>query len=195
MPVRNRGHMVGELITIQPSDAQLLAAWREVNRQWFLTTFEINVERTRSWIENVNGSDDRVLLGVKPLDAEMIGVVGLAQIDQAARAAEVDHVLRGRPSARGIMSAALESLLAWGTSRGLKHITVRVFEDNPAVEFYEKVGFVPQPPAQPLKEVPVEDGSRWIPCDSDVAERHLLKMTLPPGALEAIVKRYEMKPE
>lgn len=186
---------MGELITIEPSNAHLLASWREANRQWFLTSFQPNVEHTRAWIESVNASDDRVLLGVKPVDAEMIGVVGFAQIDRANRAAEVDHVLRGRPAARGIMSAALESLLAWGIRRGLHHITVRVFEDNPAVEFYEKVGFAPQPLAQPLKEVQIEGGSRWIPCEADAAERHLLKMTLPPSTLEAIVKRYEMKAE
>lgn len=187
--IRVHGVSVGELVPIHPSHAKHLAAWREANRDWFLTTFEINVDRTRHWIESVIARDDRMLFGVRPSEAEIMGVVGLAGIDTEKGSAEIDHVLRGRPAPQGIMTKALESLIAWAARHGLKELRTRVFADNPAVGFYEKIGFVSRLPAEPMIEVEEVGGSRWVPTGLGPARRHLLTMFLPESSLNDIVSR------
>jgi RimJ/RimL family protein N-acetyltransferase len=177
-----RGQRIGNLVPLTPSDADLLAAWRNENKEWFFTEFGIDVERTRRWLADVSASEDRLLLGVLPEKDEMIGVVGLTRIDFQNRSSELDHILRGRSSHPGMMTTALKALLAWGYSQKLARFTLQVFADNPAIMFYRKLGFVELGAPRALRRTEQEGKVRWILSD-DEGTRFQIEMLLPPVQL------------
>lgn len=181
---------VGKLIPLGGEHAEILARWRDENAQWFLTSFAIDTERTRLWLENVAASEDRTLFGVEPEGQDIVGVVGLTDMDRASSSAELDHVLRGRDSAPGIMRLAIESLLAWASRSGYSKIRLRVFQDNPALPFYEGIGFVQQGSPQPLREVNDGSARRWVESTDAEAERYLIAMVLPQEQLRSISSRH-----
>ena len=70
------------------------------------------------------------------------GYMGLDFIDWGSRSGEVDAIVRGGAAPKGAMAASLTTLIAWARAQlGLKEIGVRVRSDNPALRFYEKIGF------------------------------------------------------
>lgn len=165
----------------RPSDVDVLTAWRNRHQRSFLTEFPATVERTRGWLQKTVAADDsRVLFMIDDVFAgRPVGYVGLAYIDFDTKTAEADSVVRGEEGPRGLMSAALLALLQWGRDRlGVRGFGVRVLADNPAVEFYKRLGFS-ETARTPLKLVPTEDGVAW--CATDLASeggRELVHMTI-----------------
>ncbi len=180
LPVRRAGTVVAELRAATPGDAELVAGWRDAHRRWFLSEFSMDISRTRRWIEDVNGSPNRILLMIAPSDTPdlAIGHLGLAQIDLVQGAVEVDNVLRGSEDHPGLMSASVRSLLDWvRETLGVPRVFLRVFADNPAVSFYDRIGFrvVGQ---ENLRFVADGAGGKWEPGGDGPERRTLLTMAL-----------------
>jgi RimJ/RimL family protein N-acetyltransferase len=140
-PVATRRELQNE------SDVRCLTEWRNQFVTSFLTEFKATESQTADWLANIVGPDDnRILFMVdRDIDNLAIGYMGIGFIDWNAGYGEADSIVRGRPAARGIMTAALRTLLAWGRGQlGLDTIGVRVRSDNPALAFYRKFGFIEQ---------------------------------------------------
>lgn len=72
-----------------------------------------------------------------------IGYMGIAYIDWQASYVEADAIVSNGNTPRGLMSAALRTVLSWAQGQlGLRHVGVRVLSDNTALRFYRKLGFV-----------------------------------------------------
>jgi hypothetical protein len=129
----------------------------------FLHEFAADDGRTAGWLRDVIGPDDtRILFMVDDPAGTTFGYMALAFIDWDARTGEADAIVRGGDAPRGTMAMALTTLLEWGrTQLGLDRFGVRVRSDNPALGFYERLGFVE---SQRIALRPTEepDGRRWI---------------------------------
>lgn len=125
-------------------DIECLTKWRNLYRKSFLTDFIATNERTSNWLEeSVLKDDKRILFMVENNQGKNIGYMGMAYIDWSRKYAETDSIVRGEPAPKGLMSSALRSLIQWGKNfLGIENIYVRVLDDNPAIKFYEKMGFV-----------------------------------------------------
>lgn len=125
------------------TDVRLLGEWRNRHVKSFLTEFVAHDARTADWLTHaIHGNDGKLLFMLDALDGTRLGHLGLGFIDWDRRYGEADAIVSGGASPPGLMKHALQSLLAWARSQlGLEELAVRVRSDNPALAFYEKVGF------------------------------------------------------
>lgn len=128
---------------LNASDVECLTEWRNRFVTSFLTEFIATGARTENWLLQTVGPDDtRALFMVDDLSGRSFGYMGIAFIDWTRKYGEADAVVRGGEAPPGVMSRALIMLLEWArTQLGLQEIGVRVRSDNPALEFYRKLGF------------------------------------------------------
>lgn len=153
------GQPVQALLRVIPSqpahldseDLSLLSDWRNRYVKSFLTEFHAHPERTASWLCNhVHENDGKILFMLESLNGERWGHIGLAFIDWQSGYGEADAIVNGGAAPRGLMKLGLQTCLRWAKqSLGLQTLGVRVRSDNPALEFYKKVGF------QEIKRVPL----------------------------------------
>lgn len=124
-------------------DVRLLSEWRNRHVKSFLTEFVADDARTAAWLGAVVHADGgKMLFMLDDLDGQRLGHLGLGFIDWQAHYGEADAIVSGGLSPPGLMKLALRTLLRWaGDQLGLQTLAVRVRSDNPAVAFYEKVGF------------------------------------------------------
>jgi RimJ/RimL family protein N-acetyltransferase len=127
-------------------DVARLTQWRNRFVTAFLTEFDADDERTATWLaETVRRDDTRVIFMVDDLEGRTVGYMGLAAIDWHSGYFEADSIVRGETAPRGLMGESLQTLMRWAmTQLGLGAPWVRVRSDNPAVQFYERIGFVEQ---------------------------------------------------
>lgn len=149
--------------TLSATDIHALTEWRNRFVSSFLTEFVASEVRTEGWLTSSIGPDDtRILFMIDLPEGETIGYMGLARIDWDAGSAEADSVVRGGEAPKGLMATSLAVMWDWArTALGLQLLGVRVRSDNPAVAFYERVGFR-ELGRVPLR--PVEEGGEvhWI---------------------------------
>ncbi len=128
---------------VDAGDVRNLTEWRNRYVRSFLTEFVATEERTRRWLEEAVGPDPtRILFMADAPDGRTFGYLGLAFIDWNEGRGEADAIVRGGEAGRGTMRQALETLLDWARfGLGLSRLGVRVRSDNPALEFYRKMGF------------------------------------------------------
>lgn len=125
-------------------DVRCLTDWRNKFVTSFLNEFKATDAQTSNWLADIVGPDDgRILFMIDDIDNLTIGYMGIGFIDWKTGYAEADSIVRGRTAAKGVMIAALQTLLTWGQSQlGLNTIGVRVRSDNPALAFYRNFGFI-----------------------------------------------------
>lgn len=125
------------------NDIALLTKWRNANRKAFLTDFLATEDRTSRWLaDSVAPDNGRILFMIDLPDGRTVGYMGLAFIDWSRGYGEADSIVKGEATEPGLASACLGSLIDWARgSLGLARIGVRVRSDNPALRFYEKLGF------------------------------------------------------
>jgi RimJ/RimL family protein N-acetyltransferase len=175
---------------VSPGDVALLTDWRNRNREYFLTNFIATEERTHQWVVGVIGPDlSRILFMLDDAVGQTFGHVGLCNIEPAASYAELDNIVRGDGGPKGAMAATVQALCGWTREAlGLRRLAVRVMADNPAVGFYERLGFrfVKDTPLR--KEQEADSLLRWVVVPEEAApslassrpaERYLRYMELP----------------
>jgi RimJ/RimL family protein N-acetyltransferase len=162
-PVRALLRPVATTGELDAADVHRLTAWRNRHVGAFLHEFTADEARTARWLRNVIGPDDtRILFMADDPAGTTFGYMALAFIDWDARTGEADAIVRGGDAPRGTMAMALTTLLAWGrTQLGLERFGVRVRSDNPALGFYERLGFV-ETRRVALRPTEEPDGRRWI---------------------------------
>lgn len=135
---------VGVLPTQQNADdVRCLSGWRNLYPNSFLTQFQATERQTSAWLAEVVAPDEgRILFMLDDHTGAPVAYLGIGFIDWASGYGEADSIVRGEPAERGLMSAALKTLLSWGQFQlGLTSIGVRVRSDNPALNFYRRFGF------------------------------------------------------
>ena len=125
------------------TDVALLGEWRNRHVKSFLTEFVANDGRTAAWLTGaIHRDGGKILFMLDALDGTRLGHLGLGFIDWSESYGEADAIVSGGASPPGLMKEALQALLRWAREQlGLRTLAVRVRSDNPAVAFYEKVGF------------------------------------------------------
>lgn len=148
---------------VDATDALLLSHWRNRHVQNFLTEFVATEARTARWLENaIHADGGKMLFMLDALDGERLGHLGIGFIDWTRGYGEADAIVSGGASPPGLMKQALRTMLRWAEhSLGLHTLAVRVRSDNPALEFYRKVGFVEQQRV-PLVRHECDDGVVWV---------------------------------
>lgn len=144
-------------------DVGLLTDWRNRHVKSFLSEFVSTRERTSSWLtEKVHSNEGKILFMVETLDGLRLGHVGLGFIEWSTGYGEADAIVSGGASPKGLMKASLLTLMSWARNvLGLNELAVRVRSDNPALEFYRRVGF------REVQRIPIHaqtmmDGIQWI---------------------------------
>jgi RimJ/RimL family protein N-acetyltransferase len=147
---------------LDPQDVRLLTVWRNRHVQRFLTEFVATDERTAAWLTGtIHANGSKLLFMLDAPDGTRLGHLGIGFIDWRRGYGEADAIVSGGASPPGLMKLALRTLLCWAREQlGLAHLAVRVRSDNPALEFYCRVGFV-EMLRVPLLAEHVADGIVW----------------------------------
>jgi RimJ/RimL family protein N-acetyltransferase len=176
-PVATDAHFINQ------ADVEALTKWRNKYVASFLTEFNATVDETSHWLTKMIGPDDtRILFMIDDLSGRTFGYMGIAFIDWEKHYFEADAIVRGDSAPPGTMAACLKGLLAWAKSTlGLHDIHVRVRSDNPAVEFYRKLGFREEKRVS-LRKTAEPGKIIWVE-DSAPSSVQLVHMTLDPNSL------------
>jgi hypothetical protein len=170
---------------VNAEDVRRLTEWRNRYPTSFLTEFQATENRTACWLTEVVGpNQSKILFMVDDTARQTFGYMGLDFIDWKVHSAEADAIVRGGVAPPGTMMLALRTLLVWAVSQlGMKTINVRVLSDNPALEFYRKLGFH-ETQRIGLRRVLELDRVVWCEDASlNTPQRSLVYMTLPPERL------------
>lgn len=163
-----------------PEDVRALTDWRNRFVRSFLSEFVADEERTERWlVESVGRDDTRILFMVEDGDGHTVGYMGLAFIDWETGYAEADAIVRGGDAPPGLFTRGLETMWSWGSDAlGLTRMGVRVRSDNPAIAFFQKMGFRERGRV-PLRREQEGDGLRWVEDPSlEAGEPSLVHMEL-----------------
>ena len=160
----------------------LLAKWRDKIQCWFPSQFNVTKEGTKKWLENaVIKTPDRLLYMVE-VNNELIGHVGLFRFNYVDKYCEIDNIVRGEDSHKGIMYNACKTLVdeAFNTFN-LDKLYLRVFSDNEkALNLYFKLGFK-EISRMPLRKIIKDGNTQWIEVINEPylsIERYFITMAL-----------------
>lgn len=152
----------------RPLDVEGLTDWRNRFKSAFLAEFEATPPQTAAWLAEIIGpSDDRILFMVDDPDEVPIGYMAISFIRWRDAYGEADAIVRGRDAPKGLMQKAILGMLDWGRGQLLiEKFGVRVRSDNPALEFYHKLGFVEELRV-PLTRTSDRDKITWVENPQD----------------------------
>ena len=110
----------------------------------FLSEFVATEVRTERWLREYVGPDPTRAVFMVEVEDQIVGYMGLAQIDWNRRSFELDGIVRGRTDApRGLMTGGVLAMVSRAVNDlRLDRATVRVLAHNAhAVAFYHQIGF------------------------------------------------------
>lgn len=124
----------------------LLVSWRNAHRESFVSNDTVNFESTTNWLSTqVLENTCRELFWIANIEKVLIGHIGIFYDDMNQRF-ELDSVLRGVESERGIMWQALAILERLVHQKFFaSHLHLRVLKTNQkAINFYRRNGYKEQ---------------------------------------------------
>lgn len=122
---------------------ELLSKWRDKHQYAYPSNFKVSPEGTGKWLAKaVLENDSRILFWIRDLQLKRLGHIGLVYSESDC-SFEVDNVLRGESSVKGIMSAAMRALERWVEEEfSAEKIQLRVLKSNThALHFYKSLGY------------------------------------------------------
>jgi RimJ/RimL family protein N-acetyltransferase len=166
---------------ISPEYVALICKWRQENPIGFANRFKGTWKKSKYWIEDVLlPRKDRILFFVHNLDNMPIGHLGYSNFDYENKSADIDNVVRGEILSNGIMALAMNTILTWGKNTlELKDVYLKVLSDNEhAIRFYEKLGFVEQN-LIPLYRIETDGMISWVEeLTNEPPEKYYVHMKL-----------------
>lgn len=159
IPIRNKGKTVAALRLItkdildNDKEIKLLAKWRSKNQYWFPNQFKVTFEGTKKWAkEQLIEKDDRILFFITK-DSQFIGHIGLNRFDFNKSTCQIDNVIRGKSTDKGMMTYALKTLIDFAFAKlKIVYLTLTTFADNErALKLYQRCGF------KTIKKIPRKD--------------------------------------
>lgn len=114
--------------------------------KWFRQPTIISASNQINWIDKIQ-NDSTIQMysvyGEVDKDTCLVGVVGLTSIDYIHSKAELSIYIFPEYFNRGFGTEACKAILDIGFNTfNLNRIWAEVFEGNPAIKLYEKVGFI-----------------------------------------------------
>jgi len=174
------GHFLRPIPTkrgqLNPQDVAWLTEWRNQYPTSFLTEFSATDNQTAEWLSNkIYFADDRIAFMIENSQGVSVGYMGIAFIDWVASYVEADSIVSGGNNPKGLMASGLITLLRWANGQlGLRNVGVRVLSDNPALIFYQKLGFV-ETHRVPLRKISRDGYIEWIEDTSlSLSNRYLV---------------------
>ena len=135
---------------------------REALAEWMPWAAEQTLESTREFVAEARAEEERgdgfhaALL----FEGELVGVVGLHNVDRVNRATSIGYWLSSHHQGRGLMTAAVRALLDHTFEvRGLHRVTIHAAVGNrPSRAIAERLGFVEEAVMRDSQLV----GGRWL---------------------------------
>ena len=127
------------LRSIDVSDLENLRRWKNANRFAFFSQELISPEGQARWFDGYRARPDDWMFTVRVAE-QPIGCMGFRRLGAAV---DIYNVILGDPAMgrRGWMRGGLRLLCSYVASRHTRAIGVQVLRSNPAVHWYEKLGF------------------------------------------------------
>jgi len=172
-----------KFVDLSEDTIELIARWRNENKNWFLSRINATKKGTKQWIQNIIKNPDRLLFIIFHGDKK-IGHIGVFHYDAKKNTAEIDSVLKAvSVSYPKLMENVLSTMFDWMfNDLKLSKVQLRVFTDNnKAIKVYKRVG-MSTIKSIPLKKTVTSDGWIWneiqLTDDDKFIERHLSAMEI-----------------
>jgi len=172
-----------KFVDLSQDTIELIARWRNENKNWFLSRINATKKGTKQWIQNIIKNPDRLLFIIYH-GVEMIGHIGVFHYDAKKNTAEIDSVLKAVSGSNPkLMENVLCTMFDWMfNDLKLSKVQLRVFTDNnKAINLYKRVG-MSTIASIPLKKTVTSDGWVWneiqLTDDDKFTERHLSVMEI-----------------
>ena len=146
----------------------LLSEWRVKHQEWFPAQFKVTDEGTKMWLQKqVIETPDRLLFMIQ-VGKKYIGHIGLYRFNFLHNSVEIDNIVRGENTYPGIMTHAIEMMIAWSRETlGIQIYTLQTHSDNKkALDLYERLGFVEMKRTPLIKQVS-PDRTDWVEAPKD----------------------------
>jgi RimJ/RimL family protein N-acetyltransferase len=132
-----------------PEHTDHVVRWRNhpSNAQWFKSKAQITAEGHLRWLEKTRNDDSDFNWVIQAPTGELVGAIGLYNVDWEAGGAEYGRVIIGDADHRGkgYGREASKLVVAAAAAAGLKRVWLEVYPDNrAAMSLYESLGFQPQ---------------------------------------------------
>ncbi len=128
------------LRTIDAADCERLRVWKNGHRRAFFYQEEITPEGQALWYAGYRARPDDYMFVIETRAGEAIGCVAVRLLPGGH--ADIYNVIVGDPAQAGRGYGGQAVRLASSYAHMLAPaVTVKVLRDNPAVAFYEKVGY------------------------------------------------------
>lgn len=162
-----------------PICVEVLSKWRKDNPTVSNNCFAVTNQRTKEWVFNVVLADEKkILFLILDTHGSMIGQMGLCNIADQDKCADIYAVIKGKKDAeKGIMELALKTLLRWANSElDIQKFFLTTQQDNlRAIGLYQKVGFCVIRNI-PLKKMQLENEVKWVETEELVPEKYDVRM-------------------
>jgi len=128
------------LRSVIQSDAEILRKWKNEHREFFFYKHEISKEEQEKWIESFNERETDHMFIIMD-EGKPVGLVGTRLYQEFV---DIYNVILGDKSYKGeyVMTNAVWATVAFSDLVFKNRpIRVRVLRNNPAIKWYEKIGF------------------------------------------------------
>lgn len=128
------------LVHVEERHLEIMRFWKNSHRNFFFSQDLITAEGQRKWFQEFKNRSDDFMFVVDT----MIGPIGTMGYRLHEGQVDIYNVMRGIPNAYpGVMHTALACMIGDIEKRYPQTpISVRVLNDNPAVAWYQRFGFV-----------------------------------------------------
>jgi RimJ/RimL family protein N-acetyltransferase len=146
-------------------EVDLIACWRNQNREAFLTSSVSTRDSARSWLElQIINRADRILFLAETPDGAPFGHIGLTNFNFQIGSCELDNWIRGRGlGIRGGMTLAIRRLMDWVFfDLGAQIQRARVFSNNSNVLQIHHGNGLREEKRVPLVCIEENSTRRWV---------------------------------
>lgn len=129
-----------KLRSIIENDIEILRAWKNNHKQFFFYKNEITVEEQKAWFQALEKRPNDHMMIIQD-DEKQIGCIGIRFLDGMA---DIYNVILGDKTYKGkhVMTNALYAVVSFSNLIYPNiPIIVKVLCDNPAINWYQKIGF------------------------------------------------------
>lgn len=132
---------VGHWVLAEEKLVQDLVSWRSKNSSYFFAQVPATQASMRTYLVEYAIRDPRRILFIIYYEGAWSGHIGLARVSRTS--AELDNVIRGRKTYKGMMLDVVNFLKDWALHElGITSLYLRVRSDNKAaIDLYSRSGF------------------------------------------------------